>query len=277
MQQSKVSTVRRQQAEIPRSAIEEIAYVNICGAQIHRLSLAEVVQRIENHLTLDHSIPQYVVTPNAQHIVLLNNDAEFRRIYEAAFLRVPDGVSLLWAAQFLGTPLKGRVNGTDLFERLSELSAKKGLRIYLLGGRPRAAESAAKVLMKRHPCLKVAGVYCPSYGFEKNPKELQMINQRIRTASPDLLFVGLGAPKQEKWISENLFEIDVPIAVGIGGSFEMVSGMTQRAPFWMQSSGLEWLFRLGCEPKRLWKRYLFGIIAFLWLVARQRAGQLSIN
>lgn len=250
---------------------------NICGIQIHRLSLDEVVHTITGQAIVAHATPQYVVTPNAQHIVLVRKNKHFRRIYKAAWLRVPDGVPLLWAAAFLGTPLKGRVNGTDLFERLAEVSATEGLSIYLFGGRPGAASAAANVLIHRHPRLKIVGVYCPCYGFEKNPEELRMINHRIKRASPHLLFVGLGAPKQEEWIFNNLWQLHVPVALGIGGSFELVSGTIRRAPLWMQRLGLEWLFRLGCEPHRLWKRYLIGNIAFVWLVIRQRVGRLDIT
>ena len=258
----------------PPSLAERIPTVNIAGAQIHPLSFDEVVKAIGEHATSRSPTPGYVVTPNAQHLLLLRKQKRFREIYSRAFLCVPDGVPLLWAARFLGTPLKGRVNGTDLFERLAEMSARKGLSIYLLGGRPGAAEGAAKILMARHPLLRIVGIYCPPYGFEKDPEQLRMINLSITKASPDLLFVGLGAPKQEQWMADNLSRIGVPVALGIGGSFELVSGMIKRAPLWMQGSGLEWLFRLGCEPRRLWKRYLLGNIAFVSLVVIQRIGLL---
>lgn len=261
----------------PPSLAERIPTVNIAGAQIHRLSLEKVVEVIGEHAASRSPTPGYVVTPNAQHLLLLWKHERFRGIYSRAFLCVPDGVPLLWAARFLGTPLKERVNGTDLFERLAEMSARRGLRIYLLGGRPGAAEGAAKVLMARHPLLRIVGIQCPPYGFEKDPEQLRMINLSITKASPDLLFVGLGAPKQEHWMADNLSRIGVPVALGIGGSFELVSGMIKRAPLWMQGSGLEWLFRLGCEPRRLWKRYLLGNIAFVSLVVIQRIGLLRAS
>lgn len=242
--------------------------VNICGIEIDKYSFEEVVEKIVSH-ALAKGVPEYVVTPNARHILSLQEDADFRDIYERAFLVVPDGVSLLWAAKFLQTPLNGRVNGTDLFEKLCAIASEKGLKIFLLGGRPGAAEKAQETLQNRHPNLKIVGTYCPDYGFENRLQELELINSKIQTSAPDLLFVGLGAPKQEKWIANNYLSLEVPVSIGIGVSFELVADMVSRAPVWMQKAGLEWLFRLIVEPQRLWKRYILGNPAFIWLVLKQ--------
>ena len=248
--------------------------VNICGIEIDSCSFDEVVNRITEYALSSDAVPRYVITPNAHHILLLQDDAHFREIYSKAFLVVPDGVPLLWAAKFLGTPLSGRVNGTDLFEYLCKAAAENELGVFLMGGRPGAAEGAAKVLKTRYPNLNVVGTDCPPYGFEKDATELKRINTKLKEASPDLLFVGLGAPKQEKWMYANCEEIDVPISVGIGVSFEFVAGIVKRAPRWMQRTGLEWLFRLIAEPRRLWKRYILGNPRFLWLVFKQKLGVL---
>jgi len=248
--------------------------VNICGVEIDRYSFEEVVDRIVQH-SLARSQPEYVVTPNAMHILLLQKDTYFQDIYHRAFLVVPDGVSLLWAAQFLQTPLNGRVNGTDLFARLCAIAAEVGLRIFLLGGRPGSAERAAQILQARHPNLEIVGIHCPTYGFEHQPEELASINSQILSAQPHILFVGLGAPKQEKWIANNYLSLHVPISIGIGVSFELVANMVPRAPIWMQRAGLEWLFRLIAEPNRLWKRYILGNPTFIWLVLQQRLGVLK--
>ena len=245
--------------------------VNICGVRIDNYSFNDAIERIIDQ-AVEGVLPSYVVTPNAQHVLSLQHDADFRDIYDKAFLAVPDGVSLLWSAKFLKTPLNGRVNGTDLFEELSAVAAKKGLKIFLLGGRPGAAEAAKKTLVSRHPDLKIVGTHCPPYGFESQPEELASINSKIKAVAPDILFVGLGAPKQEKWIYDNYQELGVPVSLGIGVSFELVADMVQRAPLWMQKWGLEWLFRLLVEPKRLWKRYVMGNPQFMWLVLKQRLG-----
>ncbi|MGB5971410.1 MAG: WecB/TagA/CpsF family glycosyltransferase [Spirulinaceae cyanobacterium] len=243
--------------------------VNICGVSIDQYSFNEVVDIIVQQ-AIAGTEPEYVVTPNAQHLVTLQKDAEFQEIYRHAFLVVPDGVPLLWAANCLETPLQGRVNGTDLFESLCAVAPEKDLKVFLLGGRPGAAEDAAKLLQARHPGLQISGTYCPPYGFENDAVELSKINQMIKDAAPQLLFVGLGAPKQEKWIYAHYQELKVPVSLGIGVSFELVAGTVQRAPKWMQKTGLEWFFRLLVEPGRLWKRYIFGNTLFLWLVLKQR-------
>jgi N-acetylglucosaminyldiphosphoundecaprenol N-acetyl-beta-D-mannosaminyltransferase len=245
--------------------------VNIGGVEIDKYDFDEVVEKIVDHAS-SQGMPEYVVTPNAQHILDLQKDTLFRNIYRKAFLVVPDGVSLLWSAKFLKTPLNGRVNGTDLFEKLCAIAQEKGLKVFFLGGRPGAAEQAKETLEARHPGLKIVGTHCPPYGFESQPQELAVINTKIKAAAPDILFVGLGAPKQEYWIHNHYQELGVPVSVGIGVSFELVADMVQRAPVWMQKWGLEWLFRLVVEPQRLWKRYIMGNPQFIWLVMGQRLG-----
>ena len=143
------------------------------------------------------------------------------------------------------------------------------MKVFFLGGRPGAAERARVTLQTRHPNLNV-GTYCPPYGFESDSEEVALINFKIQAAAPHLLFVGLGAPKQEKWMYSHYKTLGVPVSVGIGVSFELVSNMVKRAPVLMQKMGLEWLFRLLVEPQRLWQRYLIGNMLFLALVFKQR-------
>ena len=243
--------------------------VYICGVRIDRLSFDRVIKKLVEHIHFK-KYPAYVVTPNAQHIVIFQNDPEFQKIYDRALLSVPDGVSLLWAAKLMNTPLEGRVNGTDLVEKLCAVSVKEQFKIFFLGGRPQAANIAAQIMYNRYPQLKVIDTYCPPYNFENNKAEIQKIEEIIKMAAPDILFVGLGAPKQEKWIANFYQKLNVPISIGIGGSFELISGMVNRAPQWMQQAGLEWLFRLIVEPRRLGKRYLIGNAIFMWLVAKRK-------
>ena len=240
----------------------------IAGVRIDARSFDEVVDEIVAHARAGGA-PAYVVTPNTHHVTLLQSDAKFRRIYDQAFLVVPDGVPLLWAGKLLGEPLSGRVNGTDLFEALCAKAAQDGLRVFLLGGREGAAEAARAVLEARNPGLNVCGTYCPPLGFEADPAECVRILARIEAARPHLLFVGLGAPKQEYWMYDNRLRLTVPMSLGIGVSFEFVGGIVQRAPVWMQRAGLEWFYRLVSEPRRMWKRYLVCNVVFCVLVARQ--------
>jgi N-acetylglucosaminyldiphosphoundecaprenol N-acetyl-beta-D-mannosaminyltransferase len=242
--------------------------VNICHACIHATTLTQAVDLISKYAATSQG-PAYVVTPNAQHVVLLEKDQHFREIYAHASLVLPDGFSLLLASRLIGKRLKERVPGVDLFKALCGRAAGMGLRVYLLGGQPGSADLAARKLKAVFPNLIVAGTSCPARGFENDPVQLEAIAGMIREAKPHILFVGLGAPKQENWIYENGLKLGVPVSMGIGGSFEMVGGVTPRAPRWMQQMGLEWLFRLAVEPRRMWKRYLIGNLQFMVMVFRQ--------
>jgi len=244
------------------------SFFTIAGVRIDDLGFEGAVEAIVDHAAHGREA-SYVVTPNAHHVVLFQKDALFRRIYADAFLSVPDGVPLLWAARLLGAKPQGRVNGTDLFEAVCAEAARRGLRVFLLGGRPGAAHAAARRLRERHPALHICGTYAPPVGFEHDSFGRTLTLERINAARPHLLFVGLGAPKQEYWMHANRHKLRVPMSLGIGVSFELVGGVVPRAPAWMQKSGLEWLFRLVSEPRRLWKRYLVGNATFLLLVARQ--------
>jgi N-acetylglucosaminyldiphosphoundecaprenol N-acetyl-beta-D-mannosaminyltransferase len=242
--------------------------INLCGVEVDPISLTESVAAIG--AAVAQKLNVYVVTPNIDHIVKLQKDVEFQKIYRQAFLSVADGVPLLWASRFLGTPLKGRVNGTDLMVSLCALSAEKGYKVFFLGGRPGAAEKAKEKLEKKFQGVNIVGCYCPPLGFEKKAGENLKILDMIKKTMPDILFVGLGAPKQEKWIYQWRGELDVPVSIGIGVSFELLGEMLLRAPLWMQKTGLEWLWRLMIEPGRLWKRYLIDDPLFFKMILKQR-------
>src|SRR5262249_20162388 len=253
-------------ALMPRSEISD--RIQIGHVLVHRVSFAEVLGYVLGYAA-SRQPPMYLVTPNAQHVVLLESDLYFREIYAHAHLVLPDGVSLMFAAKALGKHLHERVTGVDLFQSLCGGAAERGLRVFLLGGRPESALRAADRLKETYPTLQVAGTLCPPLDFEENPLQLQEITAVIREAAPHLLFVALGAPKQEYFIYEQGRKLGVPVCMGIGGAFEMVSGVASRAPKWLQTLGLEWLFRLLKEPRRLWKRYLIGNAQFIAIIAKQ--------
>ena len=210
----------------------------------------------------------YGVTPNVDHTVKLRKNAQFRDLYKKASLVVADGVPLLWAARLLGTPLKERINGTDLFERTCQFAAERGYSVFLLGGSPGSATSASAELMRRHPTLKIVGLECPPMGFYKDDHQNKAIQSSIRTSGADILFVGLGAPQQEQWMCDYAAGSGVSFAIGVGVSFSFVGGLIPRAPVWMQRNGLEWLWRLAKEPRRLWKRYLLEDLPFFGMLLR---------
>jgi N-acetylglucosaminyldiphosphoundecaprenol N-acetyl-beta-D-mannosaminyltransferase len=242
--------------------------VKIGRAFVDALSFSEAVEMLVEHAAL-RKPAAYVVTPNAQHVVMLEDNPRFREYYEHAGMVLPDGASLLVAARILGTKLKERVNGTNLFTSLCERAAQEGLSVFLLGSRPGVADLAAKKLQERYPNLIVAGTCAPAEGFENRQELLEEVAQKVSEVRPHILFVGLGAPKQESWMFQHGLSLGVPVSVGVGGSFDLVSGRLPRAPRWMQDCGFEWLFRLVVEPGRLWKRYLIGNARFIAIVLGQ--------
>ncbi len=247
--------------------------VDILGIKVDRLGMAETVARVEQFIA--ERVPRIVITPNVDHLIKARKDHEFKRIYDETDLSVPDGVPLLWAAKFLGTPLVERVNGTDLFEALCARAAEKGYRLFFLGAAPGVAAAAAGKLEKRYPKIKIVGTYSPPFSFFNSSIENQKIEKMIQAVQPDILFVGLGAPKQEKWIYRHRQKLQVPVSIGIGASFEYIAGCTARAPRWMQRMGLEWLYRIIENPGRYWRRYFVEDVVFLPLVFAQRLKALT--
>jgi len=242
--------------------------VYVDKVSIDSISIDETVEQISAMVQQKRLRSVHVATPNAQFVQIARKDPHFASILEVADLSVADGVPLVWACRFLGHPIPGRVNGTDLMVRLCEVAALRGHTVYLMGGRPGAAEGAAKNLVQSYPGLKVVGTDCPPMGFMDDPALSAEAAARVDAAAPDFLFVGLGAPKQEYWIQGHL-NTSAKAMIGVGGSFELIAGITTRAPLLFQRNGLEWLWRLAVEPGRLWKRYLVGNTLFIALVFRQ--------
>ncbi|MEA3305973.1 MAG: WecB/TagA/CpsF family glycosyltransferase [Candidatus Omnitrophota bacterium] len=249
----------------------KIKRIFISGTGIDNITFENVVKKVKNAVEYGNLL--HIVTPNVDHIIKLQYDSEFKKVYENASLVLADGMPLLWAARFLGTPLKEKISGSDLFLRLCALAAEKKYKLFFLGGRPGSALKTAEVLKSKYPEIRIADVYSPPFGFEKAEGENRKIIKMIKDAKPDILFVGLGMPKQEKWISKYHGEYQAPVSTGIGAGFEFVSGVVKRAPVWMQKTGFEWLWRLMMEPRRLWKRYIIDDMKFFWLVFKQKIKQ----
>ena len=241
--------------------------VRIGNIFIDNITMAGTLEKIEGFIQKDRPIS--IVTPNADHIVRLQKDKEFLDIYKRAALILADGMPLVWASRFLHKPLVSRVTGSDLFIEICRIASKQEYRLFFLGGREGAAEKAAEVMKSKFGDVPIVGTYCPPYNFESDNNERQRIVDLVRASKADILFVGLGSPKQERWIDSNLQNLDVPVSIGVGVSFEFAAGMVKRAPVWMQSIGFEWFWRLVMEPKRLWKRYLIDDMRFFGIVYRQ--------
>jgi N-acetylglucosaminyldiphosphoundecaprenol N-acetyl-beta-D-mannosaminyltransferase len=254
----------------PRTSLRRpgVARIGVGHALIDNYSAEQVCASIIHHAS-NRGRSAYVLTPNAQHIVLLEKERRLQEIYDHADLVVPDGISLLIAARLYGRSLQQRIAGVDLFKVLCGLAADTGLHVFLLGGRPGSADLAAAVLRGDYPGLKCS-TYCPPFGFEQSSVGLRRTADAIVAAQPDILFVAFGAPKQEYWIYEHGLRLSVPVCIGVGGSFEIVGGVIPRAPLWAQNIGCEWLYRLSREPRRMWRRYLIGNMEFASVVLRQR-------
>jgi N-acetylglucosaminyldiphosphoundecaprenol N-acetyl-beta-D-mannosaminyltransferase len=236
--------------------------VRILGIRVDNVTSEEALARMEGFIA--DGRPHHVATVNPEFIIAAQKDPLFAQILNRSHLNLPDGQGLLWAARILGTPLEQRVTGVDTVLRVAELSAKKGFRLYLLGAAEGVAAAAAQGLQSRFPGLRIAGAQAGS----PLPQEDERLVEEIRLANAQLLFVAYGAPHQEKWIARNLPHLEVPVAMGVGGAFDFISGEAKRAPRWVQSIGLEWLHRLILQPWR-WRRML-ALPRFVLLVLRQR-------
>ncbi|CUO46500.1 WecB/TagA/CpsF family glycosyltransferase [Clostridium disporicum] len=228
--------------------------IKFLNTEVDNLTMDEALERIDE-LVISKK-PSYVVTPNVDHIVKLETDNEFKDVYKEADLILTDGMPLIWISKLNGNPIKEKVSGSDLFPNVCKLAAKKGYKVFLLGAAEGIAIKAGENLKSKFKGLDIVGTYSPSYGFEKKPEEIKDIIKIINQANPDILAVGLGAPKQEKLLFKYRKELNVPVSLAIGASIDFEAGNINRAPRWMQNSGLEWLYRLCKEPKRMFKRYL---------------------
>ena len=226
--------------------------VAVMGLPLANVTADEAVEQIER-LILSGGTHQ-VATANIDFWLNSLNDVHLHRIIAGCSLVLPDGMPLVWISRLLGTPLKERVSGVDMVPRLARLSAEKGYRIYLLGGRPGVAERTTKVLQEMHPGANIVGHHAPALADLERMDHGDAL-ERIRAAKPDILMVAFGNPKQEKWIRMHARRSGVPVSIGIGGSMDMLVGDVHRAPSWMQRSGLEWLGRCLQEPSRLLPRY----------------------
>lgn len=245
--------------------MSRIKFLNI---EIDNLSMQESIDYIDK--LIQNKKPSYLVTPNVDHIVKLEKDKEFMEVYDNADLILTDGMPLIWISKILKTPIKEKVSGSDIFPEICKLAVKKDYSIFLLGAAEGVAVKAANNLKNKYEGLNILGTFSPSYGFENDEVEIRYIIKKISEAKPDILAVGLGAPKQEKFIYKYKDELNVPISLAIGASIDFEAGNIKRAPLYMQKTGLEWFYRFIKEPRRMFKRYFIDDLKILKIYFKYR-------
>lgn len=237
--------------------------VRILNISLNNLSKIELLKQLKSGV---------VFTPNVDHMVKLQYDRDFFQTYLKADYKVCDSQILIYASRFLGTPIKERISGSDLFPAFYNYHKNNSdIKIFLLGGKLGVAKRAAKRINAKVGRNIVIGAHSPSFGFEKDEQECLEIIDIINQSGASVLAVGVGAPKQEKWIIKYKDRLpNIKIFLAVGATIDFEAGNVKRSPKWMSNAGFEWLYRLLVEPKRLWKRYLLEDLPFFWLILKQK-------
>jgi len=240
----------------------------ILGVGVSAITLDRAVSIIERWI--ERRSRNYVCITGAHGVIESRGNDELRRIHNEAGMVTPDGMSLVFMAHRLGFKFVTRVYGPDLMRRLTEISAQKGYRQFYYGGGPGLADQPAEKLKTRYPTLEVVGTLTPPFR-PLSSEEDEAVVERINSAAPDIVWVGLSTPKQEFWMASHTHRLNAPVLVGVGAAFDFLTGTKSQAPAWFQRSGLEWAYRLACEPRRLWKRYAKIVPLFIVLALVQIA------
>ena len=250
----------------PRPAFDAPTPIAMLGVPFDKVTSEETLRIIGQMIASGR--PHYAATANVDFVVQALGDVELRRILADADLVLCDGMPLVWASKFLGNALPERVTGSDLVPALLAESERRGWRVFFLGGTNESVARAAERVKVQHPKLELVGAYSPPFRplLEMDHED---ILQRVRAARPDILLVAFGCPKQEKWINMQFRHAGVPVSIGVGATIDFLAGSVRRAPLWMQRSGLEWIFRLLQEPRRLFRRYFTDLWVFAWAILVQ--------
>lgn len=238
------------------------------GLEFERVTLSGAVEQISR--AAHKRTTGLVVTPNVDQIVRFGEDAHMHRVYREAMHVYADGMPIVWVSRLLGRGgLPARVTGADLLPAVCEAAARERYSVYFFGGDPGVADAAAERMRQTHPGLNVAGTCCPPWGFEHDEALSRRLIEDINASGADVLFLGVGAPKQEKWGHRYRASLRVGPIICVGAAFAFAAGVARRAPRILQESGFEWCWRLAMEPRRLWRRYLVDDTRFFAKAARE--------
>jgi N-acetylglucosaminyldiphosphoundecaprenol N-acetyl-beta-D-mannosaminyltransferase len=251
------------------AASMSIPRANILGIGVSAINMAAAVRHIEGWISSQET--HYVCVSGVHGVMESWRDDDLRQIHNAAGLVTPDGMPLVWLSRIMGFNQVERVYGPDLMLALCECSSVKGYTQFFYGGAAGVADTLASRLQSRFLGLRIAGIYSPPFRA-LNPAEDAAVVEQINAAKPDIVWVGLSTPKQERWMAGHRARLKAPVLIGVGAAFDFLGGFKRQAPRWMQKAGLEWLFRLASEPRRLGRRYLANNPAFLWLILLQLFG-----
>ncbi len=250
--------------ETERAAPEAPPSYDIMGIRFHTLYMPKAIEFMDS--LIQARKPVQISFANAQTVAMGWRDHDIRNVLNRSTYTFPDGMSIVWGGRMLGRPIKERVDGPNATALLCDLAARKGYRVFLLGTSPENLHALKVALEARSPGLVISGIFSPPMTDRFTPEQTDAMLAAINASRSDILLVGISCPKQERWIAANLDRIQVPLNLGVGAAFDFLSGKIPRAPAWLQKRGFEWLFRLWCEPRRLWRRYLWGNLIFVTLL-----------
>lgn len=231
------------------------------GVYIDNMDASDIAEHVFE--CVKRKTPVHVVGVNVDQIVTISRNEVSKKIFLDAELVFIDGKPIKWMCDLLGRKVKERVTGPDLMEYICKKGAMLGLKIFLLGAGPGVAEKCGIILESKYPGIHAVGSYSPPFGFQNDKKEMKKIVTMLKDSCADLLFVGMGSPKQDLFIYENMKEYDIPVSFSMGAALDFIAGNVKRAPRWMVNCGLEWMHRIYQNPKRLWKRYLVTDMAII--------------
>lgn len=236
----------------------------ILNTYVNAMTMSETIVAVEK--IIENGKPTQHVVINASKVNLMEEDLELRRIVNSCPLINADGASIVWAAKKLGVPVYERVTGCDLFQELVAIAADKGYKIYLFGAKEEVVRKVKELFEEKYPNIQIVGY---RNGYFKENDEAEIV-KKMSESGAHMMFVAFSSPKKEYWVNKYIDQLNIPFVMGVGGSFDVVAGITDRAPLWMQKHGLEWFYRFIQEPKRMWKRYMVGNFKFVKLTYKYK-------